>query len=285
MTPRRSDCLAACVRPRVRIKNHRQSSRRKSKRVINDRENEAPALGRPVARRCRVHSSHPCSSAPGQPRRPAPSGRSHGAEGASERGRPPCFSCCEPREATLGRHSMAASASSSHSPEGGVGGVGAGAQSSGWRPDGSAGLVDRPEHWLRWKFGQCFGDRDATESFSEADVLSAVEFDPTGEYLATGDKGGRVVVFKRAACDEDETAVRPPRRAMPGCCVAHPCAAGVQLSRTPPKEYWRPKARRAAGTLVGPWLGCPGAAIDRAAMRGRIDASWSCAQCAVVARS
>jgi len=32
-----------------------------------------------------------------------------------------------------------------------------------------------------------------------ADVLSVVEFGPTGEYLATGDKGGRVVVFKQSA--------------------------------------------------------------------------------------
>lgn len=29
--------------------------------------------------------------------------------------------------------------------------------------------------------------------------MSAVEFGPTGEYLATGDKGGRVVVFKQSA--------------------------------------------------------------------------------------
>ena len=35
--------------------------------------------------------------------------------------------------------------------------------------------------------------------FFSADVLSAVEFGPTGEYLATGDKGGRVVVFKQSA--------------------------------------------------------------------------------------
>ena len=32
-----------------------------------------------------------------------------------------------------------------------------------------------------------------------SDVLSAVEFGPTGEYLATGDKGGRVVIFKQSA--------------------------------------------------------------------------------------
>jgi serine/threonine-protein phosphatase 2A regulatory subunit B len=49
-----------------------------------------------------------------------------------------------------------------------------------------------------WKFGQCFGEKDADEEFSEADVLSAVEFDDTGDFLATGDKGGRIVIFERA---------------------------------------------------------------------------------------
>eukprot|EP00073_Rattus_norvegicus_P040159 XP_008768454.1 PREDICTED: serine/threonine-protein phosphatase 2A 55 kDa regulatory subunit B gamma isoform-like isoform X2 [Rattus norvegicus] len=32
---------------------------------------------------------------------------------------------------------------------------------------------------------------------SEADVISTVEFNHTGELLATGDKGGRVVIFQR----------------------------------------------------------------------------------------
>jgi serine/threonine-protein phosphatase 2A regulatory subunit B len=31
----------------------------------------------------------------------------------------------------------------------------------------------------------------------EADIISTVEFDQTGNYLATGDKGGRVVLFER----------------------------------------------------------------------------------------
>ena len=31
----------------------------------------------------------------------------------------------------------------------------------------------------------------------KADIISAVEFDHTGDYLATGDKGGRVVLFER----------------------------------------------------------------------------------------
>lgn len=33
--------------------------------------------------------------------------------------------------------------------------------------------------------------------FIIADIISAVEFDHTGDYLATGDKGGRVVLFER----------------------------------------------------------------------------------------
>ena len=37
---------------------------------------------------------------------------------------------------------------------------------------------------------------DADES-PAADIISTVEFDHTGNYLATGDKGGRVVLFER----------------------------------------------------------------------------------------
>jgi hypothetical protein len=32
-----------------------------------------------------------------------------------------------------------------------------------------------------------------------ADVISAVEFNADGSYLATGDKGGRVVLFEQVA--------------------------------------------------------------------------------------
>ena len=32
-----------------------------------------------------------------------------------------------------------------------------------------------------------------------ADVISAVEFDSDGSYLATGDKGGRVVLFEKVS--------------------------------------------------------------------------------------
>lgn len=35
-----------------------------------------------------------------------------------------------------------------------------------------------------------------------ADLLSALDFDETGDYLATGDRGGRIVVFERTATDK-----------------------------------------------------------------------------------
>jgi len=37
----------------------------------------------------------------------------------------------------------------------------------------------------------------SSNHFSIADIISTVEFDHTGNYLATGDKGGRVVLFER----------------------------------------------------------------------------------------
>ncbi|ORZ00721.1 protein phosphatase PP2A regulatory subunit B [Syncephalastrum racemosum] len=48
-----------------------------------------------------------------------------------------------------------------------------------------------------WKFAQCFGDKGDSDDVTDADIISTVEFDHTGDYLATGDKGGRVVLFER----------------------------------------------------------------------------------------
>lgn len=48
-----------------------------------------------------------------------------------------------------------------------------------------------------WKFSQCFGDKGDIENITEADIISTVEFDNDGTFLATGDKGGRVVLFER----------------------------------------------------------------------------------------
>ncbi|KAJ7816165.1 WD40-repeat-containing domain protein [Mycena olivaceomarginata] len=48
-----------------------------------------------------------------------------------------------------------------------------------------------------WRFAQAFGDKGGIEEITEADIISAVEFDTTGNFLATADKGGRVVLFER----------------------------------------------------------------------------------------
>lgn len=51
---------------------------------------------------------------------------------------------------------------------------------------------------LVWGFSQVFGDRvDTEDDIAEADIISSVQFSPDGEYLATGDRGGRVVLFER----------------------------------------------------------------------------------------
>lgn len=42
-----------------------------------------------------------------------------------------------------------------------------------------------------------------------ADIISAVEFDSTGNYLATGDKGGRVVLFERNDMVRSHTPLTP----------------------------------------------------------------------------
>lgn len=48
-----------------------------------------------------------------------------------------------------------------------------------------------------WKFQQVFGDAKSDEAVEAADIISCVEFDPTGNYIAIGDRGGRVVILER----------------------------------------------------------------------------------------
>nr|VDC63780.1 unnamed protein product [Brassica rapa] len=54
---------------------------------------------------------------------------------------------------------------------------------------------------LEWRFSQVFGERTAGEEVQEGnhwlDIISAIEFDKSGDHLATGDRGGRVVLFER----------------------------------------------------------------------------------------
>ena len=66
----------------------------------------------------------------------------------------------------------------------------------------------------KWHSLQCFGVRTPAEQVrspghptvgcdsdgvkvDDADIISTMDFDVSGDFLATGDKGGRVVVFER----------------------------------------------------------------------------------------
>ncbi|KAM0034626.1 putative transcription factor WD40-like family [Helianthus debilis subsp. tardiflorus] len=60
-----------------------------------------------------------------------------------------------------------------------------------------AAAPDGPPPPLDWKFSQVFGERTAGEEVQEVDIISAIEFDKSGDHLATGDRGGRVVLFER----------------------------------------------------------------------------------------
>lgn len=52
---------------------------------------------------------------------------------------------------------------------------------------------------LEWKFSQVFGEgrNNSLEEVSDVDVVSSIEFDDTGDYIAVGDRGGRIVIFER----------------------------------------------------------------------------------------
>ncbi|KGN63570.1 serine/threonine protein phosphatase 2A 55 kDa regulatory subunit B beta isoform [Cucumis sativus] len=49
----------------------------------------------------------------------------------------------------------------------------------------------------QWKFSQVFGERVAGEDIQDVDIISAIGFDKTGDNLAIGDRGGRVIIFER----------------------------------------------------------------------------------------
>jgi serine/threonine-protein phosphatase 2A regulatory subunit B len=52
-----------------------------------------------------------------------------------------------------------------------------------------------------WSFSQVFGDPFGSEDLLDGDIVTAVEFDHSGDMLAVGDKAGRVWLYKR---DTDE---------------------------------------------------------------------------------
>ncbi|KZV27154.1 hypothetical protein F511_21661 [Dorcoceras hygrometricum] len=61
-----------------------------------------------------------------------------------------------------------------------------------------ASTVAGPVAPLEWKFTQVFGELALGEEVQEVDVITSLEFNKSGDHLATGDRGGRVVLFERA---------------------------------------------------------------------------------------
>jgi len=52
---------------------------------------------------------------------------------------------------------------------------------------------------IDWRLSQVFGgDKAPEEEIPEADIVNCIQFNETGEYLAAGDKGGRIVIFERS---------------------------------------------------------------------------------------
>ncbi|KAK1358372.1 Serine/threonine-protein phosphatase 2A 55 kDa regulatory subunit B [Heracleum sosnowskyi] len=77
----------------------------------------------------------------------------------------------------------------------------------------NGGDGDVTEAPLDWKFSQVFGERTAGEEVQEVDIISAIEFDKSGNHLATGDRGGRVVLFERTDTKEQDGSRRDAERA------------------------------------------------------------------------
>ena len=50
---------------------------------------------------------------------------------------------------------------------------------------------------VSWVYINGLGERD-TSVIQESDTLSAIQFDGSGEYLAVGDRAGRVIVFRHS---------------------------------------------------------------------------------------
>lgn len=50
---------------------------------------------------------------------------------------------------------------------------------------------------INWKLTQVFGEEAAVDAVADEDVISAMAFDPSGNFIALGDKAGRLIVFER----------------------------------------------------------------------------------------
>lgn len=49
----------------------------------------------------------------------------------------------------------------------------------------------------KWKFTQVFGDKFSADKVANEDIISALNFDKSGDYLTVGDRAGRLILFQR----------------------------------------------------------------------------------------
>lgn len=49
--------------------------------------------------------------------------------------------------------------------------------------------------FINWVYINGLGERNF-DNVTESDILTAITFDKSGEFLAVGDKGGRVITFR-----------------------------------------------------------------------------------------
>ena len=64
-------------------------------------------------------------------------------------------------------------------------------------------MSEGADYSIDWRLTQVFGgDRSIQDDISDQDTVSTIEFSPDGKYLAAGDFGGRIVLFKtsRVCC-------------------------------------------------------------------------------------
>lgn len=48
----------------------------------------------------------------------------------------------------------------------------------------------------QYKFAQLFGYKGPNEKILDEDIINSIKFDQSGNYLAVGDRAGRVIVFE-----------------------------------------------------------------------------------------
>lgn len=74
---------------------------------------------------------------------------------------------------------------------------------------------------LDWKLSQAFGDKPRPEDLTDADIVTALDFDSSGNFIASGDKGGRIRIYERVYDKQPALAGRKP-------LLPRPAAAGVE---------------------------------------------------------